>query len=101
MHTVSVAYNNMNDRRPFNADRYSYGAAYTYALSKRTDLNAVITHLKNKNTSQDLLGAAGFGRGFGLTGEQRQQRDVVHAPSLLSEPDQRASRNPPFGGFLV
>ncbi|WP_353362962.1 porin [Acidovorax sp. FG27] len=59
-HTVAVAYNNMNDRRPFNADRYSYGAAYTYALSKRTDLNAVLTHLENKNTSQDALGGNGY-----------------------------------------
>ncbi len=67
VHTVSVAYNNMNDRRPFNADRYSYGAAYTYELSKRTDLSAVITHLKNKNTSQDLLGAAGFLGGVSAT----------------------------------
>lgn len=60
VHTVSVAYNNMNDRRPFNADRYSYGAAYSYALSKRTDLNVVLTHLENKNTSQDALGGNGF-----------------------------------------
>ncbi len=67
VHTVSVAYNNMNDRRPFNADRYSYGAAYTYALSKRTDLSAVFTQLKNKNTSQDLLGEAGFLGGVSAT----------------------------------
>jgi predicted porin len=60
VHSVAVAYNNMNDRRPFNADRYSYGAAYTYQLSKRTDLNAVLTHLENKNTSQDLLGGNGY-----------------------------------------
>jgi len=60
VHTVTVAYNNMNDRRPFNADRYSYGVAYSYALSKRTDLSAVLTHLENKNTSQDLLGGNGF-----------------------------------------
>ncbi|WP_027995401.1 porin [Simplicispira psychrophila] len=60
VHTVSVAYNSMNDKRPFNADRVSYGAAYTYALSKRTDLNAVLTHLNNKNTSQDMLGGNGF-----------------------------------------
>jgi predicted porin len=60
VHTVAVAYNNMNDRRPFNADRYSYGAAYSYALSKRTDLNVVLTHLENKNTSQDALGGNGF-----------------------------------------
>lgn len=60
VHTVTVAYNNMNDKRPFNADRYSYGAAYTYALSKRTDVSAVLTHLENKNTSQDFLGGNGF-----------------------------------------
>ena len=60
VHTVAVAYNSMNDKRPFNADRVSYGAAYTYALSKRTDLNAVFTHLNNKNTSQDMLGGNGF-----------------------------------------
>ncbi|MDB5895744.1 MAG: porin [Rhodoferax sp.] len=60
VHTVSVAYNNMNDRRPFNADRYSYGAAYSYALSKRTDVSVVLTHLENKNTSQDALGGNGF-----------------------------------------
>ena len=60
VHTVSVAYNSMNDKRPFNADRVSYGAAYSYALSKRTDLNAVFTHLNNKNTSQDMLGGNGF-----------------------------------------
>ena len=60
VHTISVAYNNMNDRRPFNADRYSYGAAYSYALSKRTDVSVVLTHLENKNTSQDALGGNGF-----------------------------------------
>ncbi len=60
VHSVAVAYNSLNDRRPFNADRYSYGAAYTYSLSKRTDLNAVLTHLENKNTSQDSLGGNGY-----------------------------------------
>lgn len=59
-HTISVAYNNMNDKRPFNADRYSYGAAYSYALSKRTDLSVVLTHLENKGLSQDALGGNGF-----------------------------------------
>jgi predicted porin len=59
-HTISIAYNNMNDKRPFNADRYSYGAAYSYALSKRTDLSVVLTHLENKGLSQDALGGNGF-----------------------------------------
>jgi len=60
IHSVAVAYNSMDDRRPFNADRNSYGVAYTYQLSKRTDLNGVLTRLNNKNTSQDLLGANGY-----------------------------------------
>lgn len=60
VHTVAVAYNAMDDKRPFNADRNSYGVAYTYALSKRTDMSAVLVHLNNKNTSQDLLGGNGF-----------------------------------------
>ena len=33
---------------------------YHHFLSKRTDLNAVLTHLNNKNTSQDMLGGNGF-----------------------------------------
>ena len=48
---MTVAYNNMNDKRPFNADRASYGVAYTYALSKRTDLYAV--YMNDKRTGVD------------------------------------------------
>ncbi len=58
--TVTVAYNTMNDKTSANADRDSYGAAYTYALSKRTDLNAVLTRFNNKNTSQLAPGGNGF-----------------------------------------
>lgn len=59
-HTVSVAYNTFNDQRPANADVSSYGAAYTYALSKRTDLNAVLVHYDNKNLSQVAPGGNGY-----------------------------------------
>ncbi|MDR3368276.1 porin [Rhodoferax sp.] len=59
-HTVSVAYNTFNDNRPANADVSSYGAAYTYALSKRTDLNAVLVHYDNKNLSQVAPGGNGY-----------------------------------------
>lgn len=58
--TVTVAYNTMNDKTAANADRDSYGVAYTYALSKRTDLNAVLTRFNNKNTSQLAPGGNGF-----------------------------------------
>ncbi len=58
--TFYVAYTAANDKRPANADVASYGAAYSYALSKRTDLNAVVTHFNNKNLAQAAPGQAGF-----------------------------------------
>lgn len=59
-HTVSVAYNSYDDNRPNNADVSSYGVAYTYALSKRTDLNAVAVHYSNSNTAQVAPGGNGY-----------------------------------------
>ena len=58
--TFYVAYTSANDKRPANADVDSYGVAYTYSLSKRTDLNAVLTHFNNKNLAQAAPGQAGF-----------------------------------------
>jgi predicted porin len=58
--TFYVAYTGANDKRPNNADTTSYGVAYTYALSKRTDLNTVLTHFNNKNLAQAAPGQAGF-----------------------------------------
>ncbi|WP_394756346.1 porin [Rhodoferax sp.] len=58
--TISVAYSNYNDNRPADADVRSYGAAYTYALSKRTDLNAVLVHYDNKNLAQVAPGGNGY-----------------------------------------
>jgi predicted porin len=63
-HTLYVAYSTYNDKRSFNADTSSYGAAFTYALSKRTDINAVLTHFDNKNLAQAAPGQAGFLGGF-------------------------------------
>lgn len=59
-HTVVVAYNRLNDKRPANADTSSYGATYTYALSKRTNLNAVLTRFDNKGAGQAAPGGNGF-----------------------------------------
>ena len=59
-HTVSVAYNTFNDKRPYNADVDSYGVAYTYALSKRTDLNAVLVRYDNGDKGQVAPGGNGF-----------------------------------------
>jgi predicted porin len=58
--TVYVAYNSYNDTRSSNADTTSYGVAYSYALSKRTDINAVATHFNNKGLGQAAPGQAGF-----------------------------------------
>lgn len=59
-HTISVAYNQYNDKRPSNADVRSYGAAYTYALSKRTDLNAVVVRFDNGDNAQVAPGGNGY-----------------------------------------
>jgi predicted porin len=63
-HTLYVAYSAFDDKRSFNADTSSYGAVFTYALSKRTDLNAVLVHFDNKGTAQAAPGQAGFLGGF-------------------------------------
>ncbi len=60
VHTVVVAFNRLNDKRAVNADTDSYGATYTYALSKRTNLNAVLTRFNNKDQGQVAPGGAGF-----------------------------------------
>lgn len=60
VHTVYVAYNRFNDKTRFNADTDSYGAVYSYAFSKRTDLNVVATHFNNKGLGQAAPGQAGF-----------------------------------------
>ena len=59
-HTVSIAYNTFNDKRPADADVSSYGAAYTYALSKRTDLNAVLVRYDNGERGQAAPGGNGY-----------------------------------------
>jgi predicted porin len=60
VHTVVVAYNRLDDKRAVNADTDSYGATYTYALSKRTNLNAVLTRFNNKGNGQAAPGGNGF-----------------------------------------
>jgi predicted porin len=58
--TISVAYTQYNDKRPGNADTASYGVAYTYSLSKRTDINASLTRFDNSGLGQSAPGQAGF-----------------------------------------
>lgn len=57
---VSVAYTKLNDKRASNADTASYGVAYTYPLSKRTNLNAVVTRFVNSGTGQTAPGGNGY-----------------------------------------
>jgi predicted porin len=58
--TISVAYTQYNDKRPGNSDTTSYGVAYTYALSKRTDINTILTRFSNSGLGQSAPGQAGF-----------------------------------------
>jgi predicted porin len=60
LNTISLAFNQYKDNRPAAADVRSYGAAYTYALSKRTDLNAVLVQYDNKNLAQVAPGGNGY-----------------------------------------
>ncbi|MDO9313476.1 MAG: porin [Burkholderiaceae bacterium] len=58
--TLYAAYNFYNDRRADNADVASFGVAYTYALSKRTDLNAAATRFNNTGLGQAAPGGGGY-----------------------------------------
>jgi predicted porin len=60
VHTIVTAFNRLDDRRTVNADTDSYGVTYSYALSKRTDLNAVLTRFNNKGQGQIAPGGNGF-----------------------------------------
>ena len=59
-HTIVTAFNRLDDKRLVNADTDSYGVTYTYALSKRTNLNAVLTRFNNKGQGQAAPGGGGF-----------------------------------------
>ena len=58
--TFYMAYNVYNDLRAANADVASYGAACTYALSKRTDVSVVVTHFNNTGLGQAAPGGGGY-----------------------------------------
>jgi predicted porin len=64
VHTAYVAYSRFDDRRSANADTRSYGVAYSYAFSKRTDVNAVVTRFDNSGFGQAAPGGAGYIGGF-------------------------------------
>ncbi|MDC8771560.1 porin [Roseateles albus] len=58
--TFYTAYSKLDDKTKSNADTQSYGVAYTYSFSKRTDVNMVLTHFDNTGLGQMAPGGAGF-----------------------------------------
>ena len=60
VHTFYVAYSKLNDKRPANADTNSYGVTYSYALSKRTDINAAAVRFVNSANAQAAPGGTGY-----------------------------------------
>ena len=59
-HTVYVAYTQYDDKRAANADTRSFGVAYSYSLSKRTDLNLILTRFDNSGLGQAAPGGGGY-----------------------------------------
>ena len=55
-----LGYSRLDDKRATNADSTSYGVAYTYPLSKRTDINVAVTQVNNNANAQVLPGGNGF-----------------------------------------
>jgi hypothetical protein len=58
--TFYVAYNVYNDKRAANADTKSYGVTYSYALSRRTDMNASAVRMVNSGLGQAAPGGGGY-----------------------------------------
>ena len=58
--TFYVAYSKFDDSRPNNADTNSYGVTYSYALSKRTDINAAAVRFVNSRLAQAAPGGGGY-----------------------------------------
>ena len=63
--TITIGYARFDDKRATNADSQSYGAAFTYPLSKRTDVTLAVTPVNNSANAQAL--ASGNGTLGGVT----------------------------------
>jgi predicted porin len=59
-HTVYLAVTRFDDKRSANADTLTYGTTYSYALSRRTDINAAVTRFDNSGLGQAAPGMGGF-----------------------------------------
>jgi len=60
VHTFYAGTTQYDDQRSINADTRSVGAAYSYALSKRTDINAAVARFTNAATAQAAPGGGGY-----------------------------------------
>ncbi len=60
VHTVYAGTTQYDDQRSVNADTRSLGAAYSYALSKRTDINVAVARFTNAATAQAAPGGGGY-----------------------------------------
>jgi predicted porin len=60
VHTVYAGTTQYDDQRSANADTRSVGAAYSYALSKRTDLNVAVARFTNAALAQAAPGGGGY-----------------------------------------
>ncbi len=67
---LSFAYSTFDDRRPANSDAASYGLAYTYVLSKRTDFSVILARVDNKSAGQVAPGGNGYFGGVAATAGQ-------------------------------
>jgi predicted porin len=57
---VTFVWNKLNDKRATNADVTTYGVAYTYPMSKRTNLNVVLARYNNAANAQAAPGGNGY-----------------------------------------
>lgn len=60
VHTLYLGTTQLDDRRSVNADTRSVGAAYSYALSQRTDINAAVARFSNAPLAQAAPGGGGY-----------------------------------------
>jgi hypothetical protein len=60
VHTVYAGTTQYDDQRAANADTRSVGAAYSYALSKRTDINLAVARFTNAALAQAAPGGGGY-----------------------------------------
>lgn len=60
VHTIYAGTTQYDDQRAINADTRSVGAAYSYALSKRTDINLAVARFTNAASAQAAPGGGGY-----------------------------------------